>query len=413
MYEILDKINSPEDLRKLTIGELPALCNEIRSYMVECCSRNPGHLASSLGAVEMIVGLHYVFNTPEDKIVFDVGHQAYAHKILTGRRDAFKSARTKGGISGFPEMDESIYDSFGVGHSSTSISAALGMAEAERLQGRHRKVVALIGDGALTGGLAFEGLNNAGNSRSDLPSFTSASNTVLCSAGVKKDEATAEFSPRADNSAALKISSRLSSSVKVFFPVPVFFTVLPRYCGSFNSIFAEVVFYNGLLNCLRCGCSLLRCELCIANVYVGRSDNVSIGCDLLQRSVDGISNAGQKVDKTASGFLIGVLKVENNGSSGEKMICDLSNAVEGLGLNDLHLQSASGRTGNADAGSAVRSTCGYSGLGVCGIVIRAEVFGIVSVVSVVFVVNVVFRTVHSSLDVVNNTHFLFPPNYLP
>lgn len=165
---ILEKINSPADVRSLDKKDLELLCSEIRGYMVECCSKNPGHLASSLGAVEIIVGLHSVFNTPEDKIVFDVGHQAYAHKIITGRREAFRSFRTKDGISGFPKMQESPYDAFGVGHSSTSISAALGLAEAARLQGKSEKVIAVIGDGALTGGLAFEGLNNTGSSSADL-----------------------------------------------------------------------------------------------------------------------------------------------------------------------------------------------------------------------------------------------------
>jgi len=168
MYRILDSIDSPEDLRKLDAVELGELCAEVRAYMVECCAVNPGHLASSLGAVELIVGLHYIYNTPEDKIVFDVGHQAYAHKILTGRREAFRQNRTRDGISGFPKMDESPYDAFGVGHSSTSVSAALGFAEAARLKGSREKAVAFIGDGALTGGLAFEGLNNAGNSAADL-----------------------------------------------------------------------------------------------------------------------------------------------------------------------------------------------------------------------------------------------------
>ena len=168
MYEILDKIDSPADIKGLDIRQLGQLCSEIRAYMVDCCSRNPGHLASSLGAVELIVGLHYVLDTPEDKIVFDVGHQAYAHKILTGRREAFKDIRTAEGPSGFPRIDESPYDAFSVGHSSTSVSAALGLAEAAKLQGRAVKVAALIGDGALTGGLAFEGLNNAGASNADL-----------------------------------------------------------------------------------------------------------------------------------------------------------------------------------------------------------------------------------------------------
>lgn len=165
---MLEKINSPEDIKKLDIPELGQLCSEVRDYMIECCSVNPGHLGSSLGAVELIVGLHKVYDTPNDKIVFDVGHQAYAHKILTGRREAFAQNRRKDGISGFPRMDESPYDAFGVGHSSTSISAALGLAAAARMQGRDEKVVAVIGDGALTGGLAYEGLNNAGASKADI-----------------------------------------------------------------------------------------------------------------------------------------------------------------------------------------------------------------------------------------------------
>ena len=168
MYRILDKINSPADLKVLSIRELMELCGEIRDYIVKCCAVNPGHLGSSLGAVEIMVALHYVYNTPEDKLVFDVGHQAYAHKIITGRREAFAGNRTRDGISGFPKRSESIYDAFGVGHSSTSISAALGMAEAAKQKGTHEKVVALIGDGSLTGGLAFEGLNNAGASKSDI-----------------------------------------------------------------------------------------------------------------------------------------------------------------------------------------------------------------------------------------------------
>lgn len=165
---ILDMVNSPEDLRRLNIKELQPLCGEIRDYIVRCCADNPGHLASSLGAVELIVGLHYVFDTPKDKLVFDVGHQAYAHKILTGRKEAFKKNRMPDGISGFPNRDESRYDAFGAGHASTSISAALGMAEAAKLSGTGEKVVAMIGDGAMTGGLALEGLNNAGESDTDL-----------------------------------------------------------------------------------------------------------------------------------------------------------------------------------------------------------------------------------------------------
>ncbi|MBR1677854.1 MAG: 1-deoxy-D-xylulose-5-phosphate synthase [Bacteroidales bacterium] len=165
---LLEKVNSPADIRHFNKEELRQLCTEIRSYMVECCASNPGHLGSSLGAVELIVGLHYVYDTPKDKLVFDVGHQAYAHKILTGRREAFRRNRMRGGISGFPKRSESEYDAFGAGHASTAISAALGFAESSRLQQTGERVVALIGDGALTGGLAFEGLNNAGSSKADM-----------------------------------------------------------------------------------------------------------------------------------------------------------------------------------------------------------------------------------------------------
>ena len=167
-YTILEKVNSPKDIKALDLRELGQLCTEIRQYMIECCSVNPGHLGSSLGAVELIVGLHYVYDAPADKLVFDVGHQAYAHKIITGRREAFRRNRMKDGISGFPKRSESEYDAFGAGHSSTSISAALGFAEAAKLQELDQKVVALIGDGSLTGGLAFEGLNNAGVAKSDI-----------------------------------------------------------------------------------------------------------------------------------------------------------------------------------------------------------------------------------------------------
>lgn len=167
-YRFLDKVDSPADIKGFTTEELKELCAEIRHYMIECCSVNPGHLGSSLGAVELMVGLHYVYDTPDDKLVFDVGHQAYAHKIITGRREAFRKNRMKDGISGFPKRSESGYDAFGAGHSSTSVSAALGFAEAAKQQGLPHKAVALIGDGSLTGGLAFEGLNNAGVSKTDM-----------------------------------------------------------------------------------------------------------------------------------------------------------------------------------------------------------------------------------------------------
>lgn len=164
-YTLLNKVNSPADLKKLSVSELPHYCEELRHYIIEVCSVNPGHLGSSLGAVELAVALHYVYDTPYDKLIWDVGHQAYAHKIITGRREAFAGQRKLGGISGFPRMGESEYDTFGCGHASVSISAAFGMAKAAELKGELRKVVAVIGDGAMTGGLAFEGLNNAGDSK--------------------------------------------------------------------------------------------------------------------------------------------------------------------------------------------------------------------------------------------------------
>lgn len=167
-YRILEKVNSPADIKGLDMGELRELCEEIRQYMIECCSVNPGHLGPSLGAVELVVALHYVYDAPQDKIVFDVGHQAYAHKIITGRREAFLKNRMKDGISGFLKRSESEYDAFGVGHSSTSVSAALGFAEAAKQLGLNDRAVAVIGDGSLTGGLAFEGLNNAGASKANL-----------------------------------------------------------------------------------------------------------------------------------------------------------------------------------------------------------------------------------------------------
>ncbi len=168
MDRILDSINSPADIKALNMDQLRQLCSELRSYMLEVCSEHPGHLASSLGAVELIVGLHYVYDAPKDKLIFDVGHQAYAHKILTGRKEAFKHLRTKEGVSGFPKMSESEYDAFGVGHASNSVSAALGYAEAFALQGSDAHSVALIGDGALSGGMAFEALNNAGTSKANI-----------------------------------------------------------------------------------------------------------------------------------------------------------------------------------------------------------------------------------------------------
>ncbi|MBQ9473804.1 MAG: 1-deoxy-D-xylulose-5-phosphate synthase [Bacteroidales bacterium] len=166
---ILPQVDSPEDIRKLPIEQLPLLATELRQFIIDTLATHPGHLASSLGTVELTIALHYVFNTPDDKIIWDVGHQAYAHKVLTGRRDSFNTIRTYGGLSGFPRRSESPYDAFGTGHSSTSISAALGMATASTLQGNNgRQHIAVIGDGALTGGEAFEGLNNTGVSRANI-----------------------------------------------------------------------------------------------------------------------------------------------------------------------------------------------------------------------------------------------------
>jgi len=168
-YGLLSKVDSPADLRKLSLDQLPELCRELRQDIIDEVSVNPGHFASSLGVVELTVALHYVFNTPEDRIVWDVGHQAYGHKILTGRRDSFKTNRQFGGIRPFPSPEESEYDTFTCGHASNSISAALGMAVAARKTGNaNRHVVAVIGDGAMSGGLAFEGLNNVSSTPNDL-----------------------------------------------------------------------------------------------------------------------------------------------------------------------------------------------------------------------------------------------------
>ncbi|MDR1552721.1 MAG: 1-deoxy-D-xylulose-5-phosphate synthase [Prevotellaceae bacterium] len=162
MQKYLPNINSPSDLKSMKIDELVELCAEIREFLIDKCSQNPGHVGSSLGVVELTVALHYVFDTPYDKLVWDVGHQSYAHKIITGRRDKFSTNRKYGGISGFPKMSESEYDAFGGGHASVSISAAFGMAIAAKMNNEDRNVIAVIGDGSMTGGLAFEGLNNAG-----------------------------------------------------------------------------------------------------------------------------------------------------------------------------------------------------------------------------------------------------------
>ena len=168
MYSLLNTVDNPENLRKLSREQLPQLARELREFLVESVSKTGGHLSSNLGTVELTIALHYIYDTPEDRLVWDVGHQTYVHKILTGRRDAMKTLRMAGGIAGFPKRDESPYDTFGTGHSSTSISAALGMAVAAQLSGVARRAVAIIGDGAMTGGMAFEALNNAGAMNANL-----------------------------------------------------------------------------------------------------------------------------------------------------------------------------------------------------------------------------------------------------
>lgn len=167
-YKLLNQINSPQDLKKLQVHDLIGLSQELRNFIIDVVSNNPGHFGASLGVVELTVALHYIFNTPHDRIIWDVGHQAYGHKILTGRRDSFHTNRKYKGLSGFPNRSESEYDPFGTGHSATSISAALGMAVASELKGESRQTVAIIGDGSLTGGLAFEGLNNGGTQKSNM-----------------------------------------------------------------------------------------------------------------------------------------------------------------------------------------------------------------------------------------------------
>ena len=167
-WALLESINSPADLRKLPQSQLPALAQQLRSFLLESVANTGGHLSAGLGTIELTIALHYIFNTPEDRLVWDVGHQTYPHKILTGRREQMKTLRQKNGLAGFPKRDESEYDAFGTGHSSTSISAALGMSIAARQSGSRRKAVAIIGDGALSGGMAFEAMNHAGDCDADL-----------------------------------------------------------------------------------------------------------------------------------------------------------------------------------------------------------------------------------------------------
>jgi 1-deoxy-D-xylulose-5-phosphate synthase len=169
IYPLLDKVQFPEDIRCLPIEKLPQLCDELRQFIITVSANNPGHLGASLGTIELTVAIHYVFNTPNDKLVWDVGHQAYAHKIITGRKDRFGTNRKFKGISGFPKTNESEYDAFGTGHASTSISSVLGMATAARLAGnRSQQHIAVIGDGAMGGGIAFEAMNQAGGAQENM-----------------------------------------------------------------------------------------------------------------------------------------------------------------------------------------------------------------------------------------------------
>src|SRR5262247_1486537 len=165
---ILDRIASPADLRTLNRDDLPTLAADLRARLIDVCSRTGGHIGAGLGVVELTIALHYVFNTPRDQLVWDVGHQGYPHKVLTGRNQALETLRQEGGISGFLKRSESEYDAFGAGHAATAISAALGIAAGRDLKGDDYKVVAILGDGALTSGLAYEGLNNAGHSDRDV-----------------------------------------------------------------------------------------------------------------------------------------------------------------------------------------------------------------------------------------------------
>lgn len=160
---LLQQIDNPSQMKELSLAELTELVDELREFIIQSVSKSGGHLSSGLGTIELTVALHHVFNTPDDRLIWDVGHQSYPHKILTGRRDQMSTIRTKDGLSGFPRREESPYDTFGVGHSSTSISAALGMAIAAKHQNSDRRVAAIIGDGALTAGMAFEALNHAGD----------------------------------------------------------------------------------------------------------------------------------------------------------------------------------------------------------------------------------------------------------
>jgi len=252
-WKFLSKIDSPDDLKKLSINELKDLCQEIRDYIIETISKIGGHLGANLGSVELTVALHYVFNAPKDLIVWDVGHQAYPHKIITGRRDAFPTIRQFKGLSGFNKPSESIYDTFGVGHASTSISAALGMATARDFNNENHKVIAIIGDGAMTGGLAYEAMNNCGLLKKDMIVILNDNNMSISQNvwaisnyfnevisgdsynNLKKSlfEVTQKYFPKGDRLA--HIANKIQSSLKSIVTPGMLFEALGfRYFGPIN-----------------------------------------------------------------------------------------------------------------------------------------------------------------------------------
>ena len=252
-YKYLFEIDSPEDLRKLSVSELPAVCDEVRNFMVDTITQIGGHFGAGLGVVELTVALHYVYNTPIDKIVFDTGHQGYPHKIITGRRDLLHTIRKKGGLSGFLKRAESEFDAFGAGHASTSISAALGLATARDLLKKDNRVVAVIGDGALTGGLAYEAMNNCGVQKRDITvilndnnisidpnvsAFSNYFNEIFASSAVQKFreniwELTGKMDELGDR--LRKVASRLEGSVKAIVTPGILFEAMGfNYFGPIN-----------------------------------------------------------------------------------------------------------------------------------------------------------------------------------
>ena len=273
-YPILDRVNVPPDIRGLAPSDLRQLAADVREYLIEVVSSTGGHLGAGLGAVELTVALHYVFNTPYDKVVWDVGHQAYPHKIITGRKDRFRTIRQYHGLSGFLKRTESEYDTFGAGHASTAISAALGMVAARELQHEHYKVVAVVGDGSMTGGMAYEGMNNAGLMRKDMivvfndnnmsiaPNVWAISNYftgLIANPGynrIKKNvyEMTGKLDALGDR--IRRAAARVEEGIKVVITPGILFEALGfRYFGPINGhniqhlvqIFQEVKNYNGPL----------------------------------------------------------------------------------------------------------------------------------------------------------------------